>query len=73
MANETNLDFQVNTLHSGAIIVRTLGEGASAIIYEVKLKDGAHAFIKYYFKSDADSVTYFQNESTIIDVHRYTI
>ncbi len=42
MADATNLDFQVDQLDSGGIVVRTLGKGASAIIYEVRLKDGTH-------------------------------
>ena len=66
MSTDAELNLKVNQLRAGASIVRSLGEGASAVVYEVRMNDGANAFLKYYFKSDADSVQYLNNESTML-------
>ena len=66
MSIDPEVTQKVTQLQPGASIVRKLGEGASAVVYEVRLEEGANAFLKYYFKSDADSVQYLKNESAIL-------
>ncbi len=66
MSQYDDLDSKLDEIHPGATIIRILGEGASAVIFKVRLTDGTQAFVKYYFKSDADSAVYVKNEPAIL-------